>query len=64
MTSVHEVSDKFVVMTDSKHNNLIFHSDCGSQYCSETDQVELKRFNIQPSMSRKGDCWDNAPTES
>ena len=47
-----------------KHNNLIFHSDRGSQYCSETYQAELKRFNIQPSMSRKGDCWDNAPTES
>lgn len=42
----------------------IFHSDRGSQYCSELYQAELKRFNIQPSMSRKGDCWDNAPTES
>lgn len=48
----------------SKTQPLIFHSDRGSQYCSEGYQSELKRFNIQPSMSRKGDCWDNAPTES
>jgi putative transposase len=48
----------------SKAQPLIFHSDRGSQYCSETYQAELTRFNIQPSMSRKGDCWDNAPTES
>ena len=48
----------------NQHNKLIFHSDRGSQYCSETYQVELKHFNIQSSMSRKGDCWDNAPTES
>ena len=48
----------------NKAKSLIFHSDHGSQYCSEAYQAELKRFNIQSSMSRKGDCWDNAPTES
>lgn len=48
----------------NKDDSLIFHSDRGSQYCSEAYQTELQRFNIQPSMSRKGDCWDNAPTES
>lgn len=48
----------------SKMQALIFHSDRGSQYCSEAYQAELKHFNIQSSMSRKGDCWDNAPTES
>jgi transposase InsO family protein len=48
----------------NKADSLIFHSDRGSQYCSEVYQTELKRFNIQPSMSRKRDCWDNAPTES
>lgn len=47
-----------------KSSGLIFHSDRGSQYCSEVYQTELTRFGIQPSMSRKGDCWDNAPTES
>ena len=48
----------------NKTDSLIFHSDRGSQYCSEAYQAELTRFNIKPSMSRKGDCWDNAPTES
>ena len=48
----------------AKSSGLIFHSDRGSQYCSETYQAELTRFSIQSSMSRKGDCWDNAPTES
>ena len=43
---------------------LIFHSDRGSQYCSYEFQNELKRFEMKTSMSRKGNCWDNAPTES
>lgn len=43
---------------------LIFHSDRGSQYCSHEFQSELKRFDMKSSMSRKGNCWDNAPTES
>ena len=47
-----------------KSSDLIFHSDRGSQCCSAVYQTELTRFGIQTSMSRKGDCWDNAPTES
>ena len=43
---------------------LIFHSDRGSQYCSEQFQRALKGYEMRSSMSRKGDCWDNAPTES
>ena len=43
---------------------LIFHSDRGSQYCSHEFQSELKGFEMKSSMSRKGNCWDNAPTES
>ena len=43
---------------------LIFHSDRGSQYCSAEFQAILKAYGMQSSMSRKGDCWDNAPTES
>ena len=43
---------------------LIFHSDRGSQYCSDAYQAELAGFDIKSSMSKKGDCWDNAPTES
>jgi transposase InsO family protein len=43
---------------------LIFHSDRGSQYCSGEFQYTLKAWGLRSSMSRKGDCWDNAPTES
>ena len=43
---------------------LIFHSDRGSQYCSAQFQQTLTTWGIRSSMSRKGDCWDNAPTES
>jgi len=43
---------------------LIFHSDRGSQYCSHKFQNLLKSYGICPSMSRKGDCWDNAVAES
>ena len=42
---------------------LVFHSDRGSQYCSREFQGALKAYGMQSSMSRKGDCWDNAPTE-
>lgn len=43
---------------------LIFHSDRGSQYCSHEFRAVLKAYGMQSSMSRKGNCWDNAPTES
>lgn len=43
---------------------LIFHSDRGSQYCSLDFQGLLKRNKMLSSMSRKGDCWDNAVAES
>lgn len=43
---------------------LIFHSDRGSQYASEDFVSLLKKYSISQSMSRKGDCWDNAPSES
>ena len=43
---------------------LIVHSDRGSQYCSTLFQDALKAYGMRSSMSRKGDCWDNAPTES
>jgi putative transposase len=43
---------------------LIFHSDRGSQYCSEAFQDMLKDYKMKSSMSRRGNCWDNAPTES
>jgi transposase InsO family protein len=43
---------------------LIHHSDRGSQYASGEYQELLKEHKITPSMSRKGDCWDNAVGES
>ena len=45
-------------------SGLIFHSDRGSQYCSDDVQKLLKAYGALSSMSRKGDCWDNAVTES
>ncbi len=44
--------------------NLMYHSDRGSQYASEAFRDRLKFLNITQSMSRKGNCWDNAPAES
>jgi putative transposase len=43
---------------------LIHHSDRGSQYASHAFQARLKEYGMVCSMSRKGNCWDNAPTES
>jgi len=43
---------------------LIHHSDRGSQYASHAFQAKLKEYGMDCSMSRKGNCWDNAPTES
>lgn len=43
---------------------LIFHSDQGKQYASARFQAIIRRFGMTPSMSRKGDCWDNAVAES
>ena len=37
----------------SKDSGLIFHSDCGSQYCSDADQAALAGFGIKSSMSRR-----------
>jgi putative transposase len=43
---------------------LIHHSDRGSQYASYAFQGLLKEYGMVCSMSRKGNCWDNAPAES
>lgn len=43
---------------------LIHHSDRGSQYCAHGYQNALARMGIQASMSRRGNCYDNAPMES
>jgi len=43
---------------------LIFHSDRGSQYASKAYSTMLKSYGMVASMSRRGNCWDNAVTES
>ena len=43
---------------------VMHHSDRGSQYASHAFQDKLKEFGMTCLMSRKGNCWDNAPTES
>jgi putative transposase len=48
----------------SKHAGLIFHSDRGSQYASHDFRDVLKEYGITASMSRRGDCWDNACSET
>ena len=47
-----------------RQTGLIFHSDRGSQYASDDFSRRLKRYGILPSMSRKGNCWDNACSET
>jgi transposase InsO family protein len=47
-----------------KQAGLIFHSDRGSQYASEDFRKVLEHCSITPSMSRKGNCWDNACSET
>ncbi len=43
---------------------LIHHSDRGSPYAGHAFQARLEKYGMVCSMSRKGHCWDNAPTES
>jgi transposase InsO family protein len=48
----------------SKRAGLIFHSDRGSQYASKDYRDALAEYGITASMSRRGDCWDNACSET
>ncbi len=52
--------NKKVVLTE----NTKIHSDQGVHYTSPKFHFLLKKYNIQQSMSRRGNCWDNAPQES
>lgn len=44
--------------------NLIIHSDRGSQYCSKDYQKVIAQYHMLCSMSKKGDCYDNACAET
>lgn len=46
-------------------DRLILHSDQGHQYTSQAyHDLLVKQYHITPSMSRRGNCWDNAPAEN
>jgi len=47
-----------------RHATVLHHSDRGSQYASHQYRALLARHHITASMSRSGNCWDNAPVES
>ena len=44
-------------------HGVMFHSDQGSQYASRKFRQRLWRYRLVQSMSRRGNCWDNAPME-
>ena len=46
-----------------KPQNVMFHSDQGSQYSSKSFRQRIWRYRMKQSMSRRGNCWDNAPME-
>ncbi len=50
-------------ITSSTQERLLFYSDRGSQYAVREYQEQLGQWGITASMSRRGNCWDNAPVE-
>ncbi len=49
--------------TRGRPKGVTFHSDQGCQYTSKKYRQRLWRYRITQSLSRKGNCWDNAPME-
>lgn len=47
-----------------QHSEAFIHSDQGVHYTSPRFQKEVKKLGLGQSMSRRGNCWDNAPQES
>jgi putative transposase len=45
-------------------NEVLIHSDQGSQYGSDARHESCEAFGFKPSMSRRENCWDNAVDES
>jgi putative transposase len=52
------------VATKRPGSGVLHHSDRGSQYCAHAYRKLMDQFKMRASMSRKGDCYDNAPMES
>jgi putative transposase len=66
MTNLHTTIAAFKKAVKNRpiKEGLIFHSDRGSQYASDDFRALLKQYKCNQSMSRKGNCWDNAVAES
>ncbi len=55
---------KMAMANRKAKGTLLFHSDRGVQYACDEFKALLKKYPVLQSMSRKGNCWDNAPMES
>jgi len=55
---------KLAIQREKITDKALLHSDQGFQYTSHPYFVLTSKNNIQVSMSRRGNCWDNAPMES
>lgn len=55
---------KMACINEKVTDGLILHSDQGTQYSSHSYYSLIQQYNIIPSMSRRGNCWDNAPIEN
>jgi transposase InsO family protein len=65
MELVYRTLDKLAEQLDhSFHPEAILHSDQGVHYTNPAYQKRIIELGLTPSMSRKGNCWDNAPIES
>jgi putative transposase len=60
----HEALDMAIGRQIGAHSGMIGHSDRGSQYASAEYRKKIKALGIIASMSRKGNCYDNAFAES
>jgi putative transposase len=55
---------KSAYLRAGKPTGVLLHSDRGSQYCAKDYQKLIEKYGFVCSMSRKGNCWDNAPMEA
>ncbi len=59
-----EMALRMALLQRTPQAGLVHHTDRGCQYTSHAYQALLAEMHITVSMSRKGNCWDNAVTES
>ena len=59
-----ELAFQMAVHNRQKVSGLLHHSDRGSQYAGAAYQALIQAHRVTPSMSRTGNCYDNAPMES